>query len=285
MAGNYWKLVVFIVTVTTHAAMGQGGKLYDQSFINSLCLPFVPRDGRLFFHAADPTAAPSLVITPTSYNVEYGSTVLMTCVAYLGPDTEDHSSTTLAWIDPSGAQLRNDSDSLVTVYTSVQSEGGSVFLESILEICGIGLAGVGEYRCTATNSIGADTFSWNISFTEEVAPPELAITPVSQNVSYGDTVLMACVASGYPQPEISWSRNGELLNPDSYELISVYDQVVSGMGLNFTESILEICGFSEDDVGSFVCTASSEAGSVNSSMWSLDILPSESIVIIYDDVE
>ena len=269
MAGYLWTPVLLIITITVHAVSGQGGKLYERHF-NGL---FTLCSSRGLF--AGPSAAPSLVITPTSYDVEHGSTVLMTCVAYLGPNSEDHSSASMSWLSPSGQTLQNDSASLVTVYTSLQTEGGSVFLESILEICGIGLDGVGEYTCTASNSVGSDTFRWNINFTQAVSQPELVISPVSQDVSYGDTVLMACVAAGYPQPEISWSRNGVLLDPDTNDLISVYTQVVSGDGLNFTESILEICEFSENDAGSFACTASSEAGSVNSSALNLGILPSE----------
>ena len=208
-------------------------------------------------HAA-PSAAPSLVITPTSYSVDYGSTVLMTCVAYLGPDTEDHSSAAISWTDPAGQQLSNDSDSMVTIYTETQTQNGLVFLESILEICSVGVSHSGQFSCRAANSIGSESFSWNISFTEEIMAPQLVITPVNQDINYSDTVLMACVASGFPQPEITWSRNGVQLDPSSSDLISIYTETVSELGLNFTESILEICGVGVDDVGSFACTATSE---------------------------
>lgn len=222
-----------------------------------------------------PSAAPSLVITPTSYSVDYGTTVLMTCVAYLGPDTEDHSSAAISWTDPAGQALSNDSDSLVTIYSETQTQNGLVFLESILEICSVGVSHSGQFSCRAANSIGNDSFSWNISFTEEITVPQLVITPVNQDVSYGDTVLMACVASGFPQPEITWSRNGVLLDPASSDLITVYTETVSEVGLNFTESILEICGVGIDDIGSFVCTATSDAGTATSAPFTVGILPSE----------
>ena len=199
----------------------------------------------------------------------------MTCVAYLGPDSEDHSATTLTWMGPSGQQLINDSASLVTVYTETVSQNGQIFLESILEICSMGLSGVGEYTCRASNTVGDDTFRWNISFTEEIVAPQLIATPVSQDVNYGHTVLMACVANGYPEPEIIWSRNGQVLDPDSSDLVNVYTQVVTEMGLNFTESILEICGVGADDIGSFMCIATSDVGTANSSTWTIGILPSE----------
>ena len=47
------------------------------------------------------------------------------------------------------------------------------------------------------------------------------------------------------------------------------------MGLNFTESILEICGVGVDDVGSFNCIATSNAGTVTSTPFTLAILPSK----------
>ena len=138
------------------------------------------------------------------------------------------------------------------------------------------LSGAGEFSCRAANSVGGESFSWNITFTEEIAAPELIVTPVSQDVSYRDTVLMACVASGYPEPEITWRRNGELLDPASSDLINIYTEVVSEVGLNFTESIIEICGVGFDDVGSFTCTASNDAGNVTSAPFVVGILPSKS---------
>jgi hypothetical protein len=217
-----------------------------------------------------------LVITPTSYNVDYGSTVLMTCVAYLGPDTEDHSSAAISWSDPSGQQLSNDSDSMVTIYTETETQNGIVFLESIIEICSVGVAHSGQFSCSAANSIGSESFSWNISFTEEITTPQLVVTPVNQDVNYGDTVLMVCVANGFPEPEITWSRNGELLDPASSDLISIYTETVSEVGLNFTESILEICGVGVDDIGTFTCTATSDAGTVTSTPFIVGLLSSES---------
>ena len=222
-----------------------------------------------------PSAAPSLVITPTSYSVDYGSTVLMTCVAYLGPDTEDHSSAAISWIDPAGQQLSNDSDSMVTIYTETQTQNGLVFLESIVEICSVGVAHSGQFSCRAANSIGSESFSWNITFTEEITAPQLIVTPVNQDVNHGDTVLMVCVANGFPEPEITWSRNGVSLDPALSDLISIYTDTVSEMGLNFTESILEICGVGLDDVGSFTCTATSDAGTATSAPFTVGILPSE----------
>ena len=204
----------------------------------------------------------------------------MTCVAYLGPDTEDHSSAAISWIDPAGQQLSNDSDSMVTIYAETQTQNGAVFLESIIEICSVGVAHSGQFSCSAANSIGSDSFSWNISFTEEIVAPQLVITPVNQDVNYGDTVLMACVATGFPLPEITWSRNGVPLDPTSSDLINVYSQTVSELGLNFTESILEICGVGVDDIGSFSCTATSGAGSDTSAPFVVGILPSEWFKII-----
>ena len=224
-------------------------------------------------HAAPspPSAAPSLIITPTSYSVHYGSTVFMACVAYLGLDTEDNSGMTITWTDPAGQPLSNDSDTMVTIYTGVQTQNGLVFLVSVLEICSVGISHAGQFSCYTENLIGSESFNWNISFTEEITTPQLVVTPVNQDIKYGDTVLMPCVANGFPVPKITWSHNGELLDPTASDFLTIYSE----MGLNFTESILEICGVGMDDVGSFSCTATNDVGTVTSTPFTLAILPSK----------
>ena len=199
----------------------------------------------------------------------------MTCVAYLGPDTEDHSSAAISWTDPAGQTLSNDSDSMVTIYAETQTQNGLVFLESILEICSVGVSHAGQFSCRAANLIGGESFSWNISFTKEITTPQLVVTPVNQDINYSDTVLMVCVATSFPEPVITWNRNGELLDPASSDLITIYTEMVLDMGLNFTVSILEICGVGVDDIGSFTCTATSDAGTVTSAPFTVGILPSE----------
>lgn len=268
MAGDILKLAV-IVTVLLQAVAGQGGK--------PIANKILPLSNYTDVFFSDPSSAPSLIITPTSYDVEYGSTVLMTCVAYLGPASEDHSATTMTWLDPSGQQLLNDSESLVTIYTELQDYSGSVFLESILEICSLRQLGIGEYTCRVSNSVGQDAFNWTIGFSEELTPPQLIITPVDRSVNQGDTVVMACVASGFPEAEISWSRNGVLLDTNLSSLVNIYEQTITENTFNYTESILEICVFDVDSVGSFTCSATSDLGTVNSSSWTVDIFPSELI--------
>ena len=143
-------------------------------------------------------------------------------------------------------------------------------------------SGVGRYMCRVANSIGNDTFNWNISFVQDLTPPELIVTPVDHDVNYGDTVLMVCVASGYPEPEVSWSHNGQLVDNASSPFVNIYNQVIVGNdSLTFTESIIEICGFELDDIGTFVCTATNVEGSVNSTAVTIDIFPSESILLYY----
>ena len=225
--------------------------------------------------AVAPSAAPSLIITPISYSVNYGSTVLMTCVAYLGSDTEDHSNAAISWTDPAGQTLINDSDSSVTIYAETQTQNGMVFLESILEICSVGVSHAGQFSCRAVNSIGGETFSWNISFIEEITPPQFMVTPVDQFTNYGDTVIMVCVVTGFPQPIVTWSHNRELVDPALSDLITVYTEMESEMGLNFTKSILEISDVGVDDIGFYTCTATNDAGTVTTAPFTVGILPSE----------
>ena len=197
----------------------------------------------------------------------------MTCMAYIGLDTEDTSGTTISWTDPAGQHLSNDSDTMVTIYKDVHTQNGLVFLESILEICSV--SHTGQFSCSTENSIGSESFNWTISFT---TGPQLVATLVNQDINYGDTVLSVCVGSGFPELKVNWSRNGELLDPASSDRLTINTETISEV--NFTMSILKICGVGDEDVGSFSCTIISDGGTVTGSPFTLAIRPREWKIII-----
>ena len=103
-------------------------------------------------------------------------------------------------------------------------------------------------------------------------------TAVSHSTRLGDTVLRMCVASGFSELKVNWSRNGELLDPVSSDTLTIYTETISE--LNFTMSILRICGVGDDDLGSFSCTAISNAGTVTSTPFTLAIQSREWKIII-----
>ena len=80
------------------------------------------------------------------------------------------------------------------------------------------------------------------------------ISPSDYSVDEGSTVLAVCVGTGFPQPSISWSFNGNQLDNDSR--VTIYEEVTEQAGMTFVESILEVCGVTLLDGGLFECAVS-----------------------------
>ena len=89
--------------------------------------------------------------------------------------------------------------------------------------------------------------------------PTIVVSPnVTDPLTEGDTVALACTATGRPYPTIQWYRDGILLTNES--LTTIYNEEVEENGLLFTTSILEVCSVGADDRGTYSCVASNSAG-------------------------
>ena len=89
--------------------------------------------------------------------------------------------------------------------------------------------------------------------------PTIVVSPnVTGPFTEGDTVALACTATGRPYPTIQWYKDGVLLTNES--LTTIYNEEVEQNGLFFTTSILEVCSVGADDRGSYSCMASNSAG-------------------------
>nr|CAE51322.1 basement membrane-specific heparan sulfate proteoglycan core protein precursor [Gallus gallus] len=102
-------------------------------------------------------------------------------------------------------------------------------------------ADAGQYRCTATNSVG--TVQSHVILHVQAAP-HIAGQPEVKEVSVGSAAVLPCLASGFPVPEISWSKlEGEL--PEGAR--------VDGTALMLPAVRLE-------DAGVYACAASNRRG-------------------------
>uniref|UniRef100_A0A8C1ZN86 Immunoglobulin superfamily DCC subclass member 3 n=1 Tax=Cyprinus carpio TaxID=7962 RepID=A0A8C1ZN86_CYPCA len=82
---------------------------------------------------------------------------------------------------------------------------------------------------------------------EFVQPPQSIARPV------GTTAIFTCLAQGEPVPQITWLKNGQILEPDGH------------VKLRNNNSTLTIYGVTQDDEAIYQCIAENSAGSTQAS--------------------
>ncbi|XP_047579738.1 basement membrane-specific heparan sulfate proteoglycan core protein isoform X13 [Lutra lutra] len=119
---------------------------------------------------------------------------------------------------------------------------GIVQSGGIVRIAHVELADAGQYRCTATNAAGT-TQSHVLLLVQ--ALPQIS-TPPEVRVPAGSAAAFPCMASGYPTPDITWSKLDGNLPPDS----------------RLENNMLVLPSVRPQDAGTYVCTATNRQGKV-----------------------
>ncbi|XP_054273123.1 basement membrane-specific heparan sulfate proteoglycan core protein-like isoform X4 [Macrosteles quadrilineatus] len=110
----------------------------------------------------------------------------------------------------------------------------------------------GQYLCTADNPEGSAT---TVAELVVHSMPLITITPPGQSVkvSPGQRFRLDCRAYGHPAPTVVWSKHQPGLQ--FYEPKSITPETAQG-------AVYEIKGATQDDEGSYTCTARNAAGEV-----------------------
>ncbi|XP_040441615.1 LOW QUALITY PROTEIN: basement membrane-specific heparan sulfate proteoglycan core protein [Falco naumanni] len=102
-------------------------------------------------------------------------------------------------------------------------------------------ADAGQYRCTATNAVG--TVQSHVILHVQAAP-QIAGQPEVKEVSVGSAAVLPCLASGFPVPEITWSKlEGEL-----------------PAGARVEGNVLTLPAVHHEDAGVYACAATNHRG-------------------------
>ncbi|XP_056893820.1 hemicentin-1 isoform X2 [Takifugu flavidus] len=113
----------------------------------------------------------------------------------------------------------------------------------------------GVYHCLASNLAGTDTMSSILTYTES---PVVTVALSHVLVGVGEAAVMACAASGTPQPEIWWHKGDVQLHSSS-------TLTVDTLGGTLTIKEAQYV-----DAGDYICVAVNAAGS-SSGRISLDV--------------
>ena len=178
----------------------------------------------------------------------------MTCAAYVGTENQNAGSlaTTFTWLGPDSLALDSSQ-----VSTDTSTQNGLVFVRSVLRVCNFGMQNAGQYTCRVSNSNGNDNRTWAVTFPQTPVVPQLAAISGYESVTYGHTVYLACAMYGYPQPQISWTRDNALLDQATTTVTTTYITVGS---INITQSVVRVCGFQSANMGTYLCTATNQLG-------------------------
>ncbi|TSL47575.1 Hemicentin-1 [Bagarius yarrelli] len=105
----------------------------------------------------------------------------------------------------------------------------------------------GSYTCVATNSVGQDSQTIDLSVYTHPA-----FTEILQDIALnkGERLLLACGATGIPSPKITWAFNNNII-PAHYSHANGHSELV-------------IERASKDDAGTYSCIAENQLGSIKS---------------------
>ncbi|XP_024915374.1 basement membrane-specific heparan sulfate proteoglycan core protein isoform X3 [Cynoglossus semilaevis] len=124
-----------------------------------------------------------------------------------------------------------------TLPAHIMVKGGMLRIQQVTE------ADAGQYRCTATNNVGS-VQSQVVLHVQSL--PQIAALPETKEVTVGSDAVFPCVASGYPVPEIKWSKLDTELPSKCFQ----------------QDNILTVPKVTHEDTGTYVCTASNKQGKV-----------------------
>ncbi|XP_017281852.2 matrix-remodeling-associated protein 5 [Kryptolebias marmoratus] len=137
--------------------------------------------------------------SPQRTNVIYGSTLLLNCVA------TGHPKPRILWKTPSKklVDAQYSFDPRIKVFLN-----GSITIYSVTE------KDSGDYLCIARNKMGDDYVQLWVGVLTRPAKIDRKQQQLNQEVVYGEDLKVDCVASGIPNPEISWALpDGTMVNP------------------------------------------------------------------------
>ncbi|CAH1249635.1 HMCN1 [Branchiostoma lanceolatum] len=120
----------------------------------------------------------------------------------------------------------------------------------LLEIYSVRVEDAGNYKCIVKNDGGEISCHFKLGVTAKPTSPRITRKPASETVKEEQKVTFTSKVTGYPRPEVTWSKDGRTIQEDERHIIAVDGQTYT----------LEILSAVFSDEGNWACVARNKRG-------------------------
>lgn len=241
-----------------------------QAFVTATCAHPESLKGQSIFSVlpesfvCDDLPKPQIITQPETTMAVVGKDIRFTCSAA----SSSSSPMTFAWKKDSEVLVNADMEN----FAHVRAQDGEVMeYTTILHLRRVTFRHEGRYQCVITNHFGS-TYSHKAKLTVNVLP-SFTKMPHDIAIRTGTMARLECAATGHPNPQIAWQKDGGTDFPAARE---------RRMHVMPDDDVFFITDVKIDDMGVYSCTAQNSAGSVSANA-TLTVLETPSLAVPLED--
>uniref|UniRef100_A0A8D0MEI0 Ig-like domain-containing protein n=1 Tax=Sus scrofa TaxID=9823 RepID=A0A8D0MEI0_PIG len=241
-----------------------------QGFVTATCAHPESLKGQSIFSVppesfvCDDLPKPQIITQPETTTAVVGRDIRFTCSAA----SSSSSPMTFAWKKDSEVLANADMEN----FAHVRAQDGEVMeYTTILHLRRVTFGHEGRYQCVITNHFGS-TYSHKARLTVNVLP-SFTKMPHDIAIRTGTMARLECAATGHPNPQIAWQKDGGTDFPAARE---------RRMHVMPDDDVFFITDVKVDDMGVYSCTAQNSAGSISANA-TLTVLETPSLAVPLED--
>ncbi|XP_023569109.1 leucine-rich repeats and immunoglobulin-like domains protein 1 isoform X2 [Octodon degus] len=241
-----------------------------QAFVTATCAHPESLKGQSIFSippesfVCDDFPKPQIITQPETTVAVVGKDIRFTCSAA----SSSSSPMTFAWKKDNEVLANADMEN----FAHVRAQDGEVMeYTTILHLRHVTFGHEGRYQCIITNHFGS-TYSQKARLTVNVLP-SFTKMPYDIAIRTGTTARLECAATGHPNPQIAWQKDGGTDFPAARE---------RRMHVMPDDDVFFITDVKIDDSGIYSCTAQNSAGSISANA-TLTVLETPSLAVPLED--